>query len=101
SEAQVLLVEVAAADKKGMTIPQGLANAPLIGPWLAAHGQSQLASPGALMTWAQRTDATVLLGWAQSLGQFMVRHAFIIGFTILLLYFLYQHGESLSEEFRR
>jgi predicted PurR-regulated permease PerM len=31
----------------------------------------------------------------------MVRHAFIIGFTILLLYFLYQQGESLSDGFRR
>ena len=31
----------------------------------------------------------------------MVRHAFIIGFTILLLFFLYQEGESLAEGFRR
>ena len=31
----------------------------------------------------------------------MVRHAFIIGFTILLLFFLYQEGESLTEGFRR
>ena len=27
----------------------------------------------------------------------MVRHAFIILFTILLLFFLYQEGESLAE----
>ena len=53
------------------------------------------------MTWTQRTDAAALLGWAQSLGQFMVRHAFIILFTILLLFFLYQQGESLAEGFRR
>ena len=31
----------------------------------------------------------------------MVRHAFIIGFTILLLFFLYQEGESLADGFRR
>jgi predicted PurR-regulated permease PerM len=31
----------------------------------------------------------------------MVRHAFIILFTILLLFFLYQEGESLAEGFRR
>jgi predicted PurR-regulated permease PerM len=51
--------------------------------------------------WTQRTDATALLAWAQSLGQFMVRHAFIIGFAILLLFFLYQEGESLAEGFKR
>ena len=90
TEAHALLLEIAAADKKGIVVPQGLENAPLIGPWLAARWQSQLASPGALLTWTQRTDATALLAWAQSLGQFMVRHAFIIGFTILLLFFLYQ-----------
>jgi len=30
----------------------------------------------------------------------MVRHAFIIGFTILMLFFLSQEGESLAEGFR-
>jgi predicted PurR-regulated permease PerM len=101
TEAQALLLEIAAADRKGIAIPQWLGNAPLIGPWLAARWQTQLASPGSLLTWAQRTDATALLAWAQSLGQFMVRHAFIIGFTILLLFFLYQDGESLAKGFRR
>jgi len=101
TETQALLLEIAAADKKGIAVPQGLENAPLIGPWLAARWQSQIASPGALLTWTQRTDAAAFIVWAQSLGQFMVRHAFIILFTILLLFFLYQEGESLAEGFRR
>ena len=101
TEAHALLLEIAAADQKGITAPQWLESAPLIGPSLAARWQRELASPGALLTWTQRTDAAALLTWAQSLGQFMMRHVFIIGFTILLLYFLYQHGESLSEGFRR
>ena len=49
----------------------------------------------------QRTDPTALLNWTQSLGQFMARHVVIIGFTILILFFLYQEGESAAEEFRR
>jgi predicted PurR-regulated permease PerM len=101
TEAHALLVVIAATDKMGIGAPQWLESAPLIGPWLAARWQHELASPGALVTWTQRTDAAALLGWAQSLGQFMVRHAFIIGFTILLLYFLYQQGESISDGFRR
>jgi len=51
--------------------------------------------------WTQRTDPTALLGWAQSLGQFMARHALIVGFAILLLFFLYQEGESVAREIRR
>ena len=101
TEAHSLLVEIAAADKKGIAAPQWLENAPLVGPWLASRWQSQLASPGALLMWTQRADAAALLARAQSLGQFMARHAFIILFTILLLFFLYQVGESLAEGFRR
>jgi predicted PurR-regulated permease PerM len=42
-----------------------------------------------------------MLVWAQSLGQFMARHVFIIAFAVLVLYFLYQQGESLSGGLRR
>lgn len=101
TETRVLLLEIAAADKTGIAVPQGLENAPLIGPWAAARWHSELAHPGALLRWTQRADASALLAWAQSLGQFMVRHAFIIGFTILLLFFLYQEGEALAQGFKR
>jgi predicted PurR-regulated permease PerM len=101
TEARALLLEIAAADKIGIAVPQGLENVPLIGPWAAARWHSELVHPGALLRWTQRADTSALLAWAQSLGQFMVRHAFIIGFTILLLFFLYQEGESLAQGFKR
>ena len=75
------MIEIAAADKQGIAIPHGLENVPLIGPWVVARWQSELGYPGALLAWTQRTDPAALLGWAQSLAQFTVRHAFIIGFT--------------------
>jgi predicted PurR-regulated permease PerM len=101
TEAQGLLMEIAAADRRGIAVPQWLENVPLLGHWAAARWRSEIAYPGALTIWMQRADTTALLGWAQSLGQFMARHAFIIGFTILLLFFLYQEGESLAGGFRR
>lgn len=101
TEAQGLLMEIAAADKRGIAVPQWLENVPQVGHWAAARWRSEIAYPGALTVWMQRADTTALLGWAQSLGQFMARHAFIIGFTILLLFFLYQEGESLATGFRR
>jgi predicted PurR-regulated permease PerM len=101
TEAHALLMEIAAADKNGIAIPRGLENIPMIGPWAVARWQSELGYPGALLAWTQRTDSAALLGLAQSLAQFMVRHAFIIGFTILMLFSLYQEGESLAEGFKR
>ena len=101
TEAHALLVDIAAADSRGIAVPHWLEEVPLVGPWLAGRWQSELAHPGALFVWAQRTDLTALLGWAQPIGQFMARHVFIVGFTILVLFFLYQEGESLARDFRR
>jgi predicted PurR-regulated permease PerM len=101
TEAQTLIAEIAAADKTGIQVPEWMENLPLLGPWAAARWQQELAQPGALAAWTRRADTTALLATAQSLGQFMARHAFIVVFTILLLYFLYREGESLAVGFRR
>ena len=55
AEAQSLLLEIAAADKNGIAVPQWLENVPLAGPWVAARWQSEFAHPGALSVWTQRT----------------------------------------------
>jgi len=101
TEARSLLLEIAAADKQGLAVPEWVDSVPVVGPWVASRWQSNFAHPGALLVWTQRADPVALLGWAQSLGQFMARHALIVGFAILLLFFLYQEGESLAGEFNR
>jgi len=98
SEAQTLLHGLAAVDSQGLALPGGLADTPVLGPWLAARWQQHLGGPGSLQMLTQHTDPAALLGWAQSLGQFTFRHALIGAFTILLLGFLYQEGESLARE---
>jgi predicted PurR-regulated permease PerM len=102
NEARGLLVEVAAADNTGIAVPPWVENVPLAGQWLAGRWHLELAHPGFLAAWTRRADdAGALLGWAQTLGQFMVRHAFIIGFAILVLFVLYQEGEWLVRGLRR
>ncbi len=46
AEAHSLLSGIAAADSRGVAVPEWLANVPVVGPWLAARWQSQLAAPG-------------------------------------------------------
>ena len=101
TEAYVLLSQIAAADAIGITAPGWLENLPLVGRWIEARWQSELTRPGALAVWTQQTDSTVFLRWAQSVGQFTGRHLFIITFTVLLLFCLYQTGESLVGQLRR
>jgi predicted PurR-regulated permease PerM len=101
SEAHTLILQIAAADERGIGLSQWLERVPLVGGWIAARWQSELAHPGALMLWAQRTDPALLLGWVRSLGRFTAHHAIIIGFTILLLFFLYREGKVLAQGCRR
>lgn len=101
TEARALILELAAADKRGIPVPQWLQDLPLIGTWAATRWRHDLAYPGALAVWTQRADPAALVATAQSLGQFTARHAFIVLFTILLLFFLYQEGEFLAGGFRR
>jgi predicted PurR-regulated permease PerM len=101
TEANTMILELAAADKSGIGVPPWLEHVPLAGPWMASRWQRALAHEGAVSLWAQQTDSTALLGWAQSLGQFVGRHIFIILFAILVLFFLYQEGELLARNFRR
>jgi predicted PurR-regulated permease PerM len=93
-----MLQGLAGARSNDFALPSWLAEGPVLGPWLAARRHQQLAGPGGLLTFTQDADPGALLGWAQSLGQFTFRHALIVAFTILLLGFLYQRGESLARE---
>ena len=99
-EAHTLLLQIAAADQDGIAIPPWLEHLPLAGQWLADNWQRELGHPGALALWAHRIGPGAFLVHAQSLAQFMARHLLIIVFTILLLFFLYQEGESLGRGLR-
>lgn len=101
SELQTLLLEIASADERGFGMPQWLDRVPLVGAWMAAHWHGELAHPGALTLWAQRIDPALVLGWAQELGRLTAHHVVIIGFTVLLVYFLYREGEVLAQGLRR
>jgi predicted PurR-regulated permease PerM len=102
AKASALLLDIVAADKTGIGVPLWLESVPLAGPWLAEHWRSELAHPGAIWEWVQqRADPAALLGWFESLGQFMGRQLVIIGFAILALAFLYHEGESLARELKR
>ena len=97
-EAQALLVQVGAADEKGIAPPDWLRDLPRAGAWLAERWQRRLAHPGALSLWFEHAD---LLGWARRLGDFMGRQLFIVVFTVLALFFLYREGDALARQLRR
>lgn len=101
TEAHTMLAELASADARGVPAPHWLDEVPIVGRWLSSRWHRELAHAGALSMWAERAESSAWLGWAQSVGQFVARHLFIIVFAILMLFFLYQEGDALARDFRR
>lgn len=102
AKASTLVLEIVAADQKGIGVPPLLERVPAAGPWLVELWRSELAHPGGLWAWAQqRADPAALLKWTQTLGEFMGRQLVSIGFAILVLFFFFQEGESLARQVRR
>lgn len=100
-EASGLLRDIAALDRNGIAVPPWLQDLPLLGPWAAERWQAEISHPLALLGWAQRTNPTALLGWVQSLGQFTLRQVLVVGFAVLLVYFLFCEGDALARGVRQ
>jgi predicted PurR-regulated permease PerM len=66
---------------------------------LASPGRQGIAAP--IFAWTQRADPAAYVGYAQMLGQFLVRHLFLVAFAILLLFFLYREGDAIVRDLRR
>jgi predicted PurR-regulated permease PerM len=100
-ELHALMRGIAEADGRGLPVPQWLLQLPLFDPWLQVRWQARIADPGALYALARHADPTTLLGWARSLSEFTARQALNVAFAVLLLAFLYRHGDALSRELMR
>jgi len=96
SQAQAWAHEIATAETRGVSPPDWLIAVPLAGSWMVDQWSAVLGTPGGVTAWLQRADSAWLFGWAGSLGQFVLRHAMIITFTVLGLFFIYRGGEPLA-----
>jgi predicted PurR-regulated permease PerM len=101
AQAQRWVNQVALADQTGLAVPAWLEDLPLVGTWLAERWQALFGTPGGLSVWLQRADASAVLGWAETLGQFMAHHLLVISFTLLVLFFLYRRGDALPRNLSR
>ena len=99
-EMPVLLKLWASSNDAGLPAPAWLARIPRIGAWAAARWNAQFADPGALRElvngWSARLDLHAGRGLLLEFGH----RAMSAFFCILVLYFLYLHGDRLSAQFQ-
>ena len=96
TKAQAWAHEFIAADNHGISPPDWLTAIPLAGSWVLEQWNAILGTPGGASRWLHRAEAASLLGWAGSLGQFILHHTMIVAVTVLALFFLYRGGEPLA-----
>ena len=95
-QAQDWLTEFAALDQRGIPAPSWMGDLPLVGRRLMEVWNSGAGVPGGLSAWFSRADAGSLMRRAQFVGQFVAYHAFVAAFTVIVLFTLFRHGESLA-----
>ncbi len=96
TKAQAWAHEFIAADNHGISPPDWLTAIPLAGSWVLEQWNAILGTPGGASRWLHRAEAASLLGWAGSLGQFILHHTMIVAVTVLALFFIYRGGEPLA-----
>ena len=100
-QVQVWAHQVAVAEKQGLAAPEWLSAVPLAGAWLVDRWNEVLGTPGGITRWLNRPESGWLRSWVGSAGQFALRHATVIVFTTLGLFFLYRGGEPLAGHIRQ
>ncbi|HUP08563.1 MAG TPA: AI-2E family transporter [Caldimonas sp.] len=100
SEVRGALHEIAQADVNGL-LPQWIGDVPLLGAWASAHWYGDPGRSADLLSWAPHADTTTYVGWAQWMAQAAARHALIVLFSVLLVFFAYSEGEVLAHDVRR
>src|ERR1700751_4086139 len=100
-QVQGWLHELALGNKTGLAAPAWLESVPLVGSQLAERWQALLGTPGGISVWLQRAYSSALLGWVQTLGQFVAYHVLVVLFTILVLFVIYRGGEEQALRINR
>ena len=97
-EVQHLSHTLAVAQKQGLPPPDWIARLPGIGTSLLSWWNNVLGTPGGVKDWLEHLEPGALIGWAKAFGLQMLHRSAILGFTLLALYFLYQHGARIGEQ---
>jgi predicted PurR-regulated permease PerM len=98
TEAQSLAQMLNEAQKLGLAPPEWLGTVPMMGHWLAERWTELLGTPQVAKTTLHSLGTGSLMGYTKDFASQLLNR--FMGFltTLLLLFFVYLHGESLSRQ---
>lgn len=84
--------------RKGWPAPAWVEHIPWLGPALAARWNAALGVPGSVLRYLRDVDSGIILKWTRVVGLEVLRRVVVLALTVLVLFFLYWHGESLTQD---
>jgi predicted PurR-regulated permease PerM len=84
--------------KSGIDVPEWLPRIPMMGRSAAEWWRENLSDPAALSSLIGQTDNATLAEYARRLGTQVVHRLITLFFTIVVIFFLYWHGQELSRK---
>jgi predicted PurR-regulated permease PerM len=96
-EAHAAFTWIEAIRHDGLPVPDWAAKAPAVGPSLAAWWHENLESPESAAALVKGINQRDVLALSENFGSQLGRRLVIFTFTLLTLFFLFVHGESVSE----
>ncbi|HEY8125446.1 MAG TPA: AI-2E family transporter [Methylocystis sp.] len=88
------------AEKSGIPVPEFAVRLPFIGQWVANWWGEHLSHAGWAKEILAKANTSSLREFGANLGANMLHRGVIFGISLLTLFFLFRHGESVSAQCR-
>jgi predicted PurR-regulated permease PerM len=99
-EAVLVLQWIRELRQHGLETPAWIAQLPVVGPFIGNWWQENLSDPETARALFGRAGSVEVLNWTRTLGRQFASRLAILGFTLLVLFFLYRDGTVLVDESR-
>ncbi len=90
-----------ASGESGLPVPDFVPRLPYVGQWVADRWREHLSHAGWAKDIAQQINTSSIRQLGASLGANALHRLVLFGVSVLTLFFLFRHGETLSSQCRR
>lgn len=99
-EVRDLIDYARSAEQSGIPVPEFAVRLPYVGQWLENWWGEHLSHAGWAKEIIAKTNTSSLREFGANLGANMLHRGVIFGLSLLTLFFLFRHGESVSAQCR-
>ena len=99
-EVRDLIDYARSAEKSGIPVPEFAVRLPYVGQWVANWWGEHLSHAGWAKEILAKANTASLREFGANLGANMLHRGVIFGLSLLTLFFLFRHGESVSAQCR-